>query len=174
VVLGNIHQFYHSNKSGQSNLAGLMNEPEFAIFNDEAHNSPAPEYEATLLRMLRRDMQKLNPAVERMFLEARLTQDGPARAPRAGGPFDEAWSNGDCAVPGVQSLDGLFKRLLEEEEKLDRSGAVQFLDCASPLALWLRRALPNGQANRLSNPNGWLSVGGNDTGANRGLFSSWG
>jgi superfamily II DNA or RNA helicase len=51
VVLGNIHQFYQSNKSGQSNLAGLMNGPEFAIFNDEAHNSPAPEYEATLLRM---------------------------------------------------------------------------------------------------------------------------
>jgi len=51
VVLGNIHQFYLSNKSGQSNLAGLMNGPEFAVFNDEAHNSPAPEYEATLLRM---------------------------------------------------------------------------------------------------------------------------
>lgn len=28
-----------------------MNGPEFAIFNDEAHNSPAPEYEATLQRM---------------------------------------------------------------------------------------------------------------------------
>ncbi|MBE3046840.1 hypothetical protein IMZ48_30790 [Candidatus Bathyarchaeota archaeon] len=28
-----------------------MNGPEFALFNDEAHNSPAPEYEATLLRM---------------------------------------------------------------------------------------------------------------------------
>jgi hypothetical protein len=31
------------------------------------------------------------------------------------GPFDEAWINGDCAVPGMQSLDGLFNRLLEEE-----------------------------------------------------------
>lgn len=51
VVLGNIHQFYQSNKSGQSNLGGLMNGPDFAVFNDEAHNSPAPEYEATLLRM---------------------------------------------------------------------------------------------------------------------------
>jgi type III restriction enzyme len=54
VVLGNIHQFYQSNKSGQSNLAGLMNGPEFAVFNDEAHNSPAPEYEATLQRMRER------------------------------------------------------------------------------------------------------------------------
>ncbi len=51
VVLGNIHQFYLSNKSGQSNLSALMNGPEFALFNDEAHNSPAPEYDATLRRM---------------------------------------------------------------------------------------------------------------------------
>lgn len=51
VIVGNIHQFYLSNKSGQSNLSALMNGPDFALFNDEAHNSPAPEYEATLLRM---------------------------------------------------------------------------------------------------------------------------
>ncbi|MGH8478621.1 MAG: DEAD/DEAH box helicase [Gammaproteobacteria bacterium] len=54
VILGNIHQFYLSNKSGQSNLSALMNGPEFALFNDEAHNSPAPEYEATLKRMRER------------------------------------------------------------------------------------------------------------------------
>lgn len=51
VILGNIHQFYQSNKSGQSNLSALMNGPSFALFNDEAHNSPAQEYEATLSRM---------------------------------------------------------------------------------------------------------------------------
>jgi type III restriction enzyme len=51
VILGNIHQFYQSNKSGQSNLSALMNGPEFALFNDEAHNSPATEYDATLRRM---------------------------------------------------------------------------------------------------------------------------
>jgi type III restriction enzyme len=51
VILGNIHQFYQSNKSGQSNLSALMNGPDFALFNDEAHNSPATEYENTLLRM---------------------------------------------------------------------------------------------------------------------------
>jgi len=51
VILGNIHQFYLSNKSGQSNLTALMNGPDFALFNDEAHNSPALEYEATLKRM---------------------------------------------------------------------------------------------------------------------------
>ena len=51
IVLGNIHQFYQSNRSGQSNLSALMNGPEFALFNDEAHNSPAPEYEETLAQM---------------------------------------------------------------------------------------------------------------------------
>ena len=58
--------------------------------------------------VLWRDMEKLDPAVERKFLDARMKQDGP---------FDEAWINGDTATPGVQSLDGLFKRLLEEEER---------------------------------------------------------
>ena len=51
VILGNIHQFYTSNASGQINLAGLMNGPKFALFNDEAHNSPAPEWDATLEKM---------------------------------------------------------------------------------------------------------------------------
>ena len=51
VILGNIHQFYTSNASGQSNLSSLMNGPSFALFNDEAHNSPAPEWDATLEKM---------------------------------------------------------------------------------------------------------------------------
>lgn len=51
IVLGNIHQFYESNKSGQSNLSALMRGPDFALFNDEAHNSPAEEYENTLRKI---------------------------------------------------------------------------------------------------------------------------
>lgn len=51
IVLGNIHQFYQSNLCGQSNLSALMNGPDFVLFNDEAHNSPADEYYATLVRM---------------------------------------------------------------------------------------------------------------------------
>ena len=51
VVIGNIHQFYGSNRSGQSHLAGLEEGEDFAVFNDEAHNSAADEYEATLRRM---------------------------------------------------------------------------------------------------------------------------
>ena len=51
VILGNIHQFYASNASGHSNLSALLNGPKFALFNDEAHNSPAPEWDRTLERM---------------------------------------------------------------------------------------------------------------------------
>ena len=51
IILGNIHQFYTSNAAGQTNLAGLMNGPLFALFNDEAHNSPAPEWDRTLEKL---------------------------------------------------------------------------------------------------------------------------
>lgn len=51
VIVGNIHQFYQTNKSGESNLSALMNGPDFVLFNDEAHNSPAEEYERTLERI---------------------------------------------------------------------------------------------------------------------------
>ena len=51
VILGNIHQFYNSNATGQTNLANLLNGPRFAIFNDEAHNSPAPEWDDTLKKL---------------------------------------------------------------------------------------------------------------------------
>ncbi len=51
VILGNIHQFYTSNHSGQSNIANLMNGSNFAVFNDEAHNSPAPEWDKTLEKL---------------------------------------------------------------------------------------------------------------------------
>jgi len=46
--------------------------------------------------------------VERDFLETKLKSEGP---------FNEALINGDSATPGVKSLDGIFKRLLEEEER---------------------------------------------------------
>ena len=60
VILGNIHQFYHSTASGQSNLAGLMNGPHFVVFNDEAHNAPAPEWDATLEKMRPKTVLRLD------------------------------------------------------------------------------------------------------------------
>lgn len=55
IVLGNIHQLYQSNISGKRNLAYIMNYmDEIAIFNDEAHNSPAPEYDNVLFYLSRK------------------------------------------------------------------------------------------------------------------------
>ena len=53
-------------------------------------------------------MEGLDLVVERRFLEGRV---------KAEGPFDEMLVNGDTATPGFISLDGLFKRLMEEGEK---------------------------------------------------------
>jgi len=54
IILGNVQQFYSSNISGQRNMAYIMNYiGEIAIFNDEAHNTPAPEY-TTVLSVLSR------------------------------------------------------------------------------------------------------------------------
>lgn len=50
VILGNIHQLYQSNTNGKRNLAVLMGaEDKIAVFNDEAHNTPATEYDNTLV-----------------------------------------------------------------------------------------------------------------------------
>ncbi|MBU1746038.1 MAG: DEAD/DEAH box helicase family protein [Proteobacteria bacterium] len=52
VILGNIHQLYQANISGKRNLAVLMNADErIAVFNDEAHNTPAAEYDSTLFTL---------------------------------------------------------------------------------------------------------------------------
>jgi superfamily II DNA or RNA helicase len=52
VVLGNIQQLYQTNSSGERNLAVLMNtEQRIAVFNDEAHNTPAAEYDNTLFTL---------------------------------------------------------------------------------------------------------------------------
>ena len=58
--------------------------------------------------ILWRDMAGLDPVVERQFLEGKLKDEGP---------FDEVLINGDSATPVVKSLDGLFKRLMEEKER---------------------------------------------------------
>jgi type III restriction enzyme len=45
IILGNIQQFYQHHITGQRNLAYIKRYIDnIAIFNDEAHNTPAPEY----------------------------------------------------------------------------------------------------------------------------------
>lgn len=49
VILSNIQQFYTSHIGGQRNLHYVMtNIGDIAVFNDEAHNTPAPEYSNVL------------------------------------------------------------------------------------------------------------------------------
>lgn len=50
VILANIHQFYLNTAAGKRNLWNLLQAEQtpFSIFNDEAHNTPAPEYYRTL------------------------------------------------------------------------------------------------------------------------------
>jgi len=49
IIIGNIHQLYESNTSGKRNLDWFLNKVgDFAIFNDEAHNTPAFEYTKVL------------------------------------------------------------------------------------------------------------------------------
>lgn len=57
VVLSNIHQFYRGSKTGQDNLWALFGAQQtpFAVFNDEAHNTPAPEYDRTLEDLQRQE-----------------------------------------------------------------------------------------------------------------------
>jgi adenine-specific DNA-methyltransferase len=58
--------------------------------------------------ILWRDMEGLDPVLERHFLEGRLMGEEP---------FEEMLINGDSATPGFRSLDGLFKWLMEEKER---------------------------------------------------------
>ena len=50
-----------------------------------------------------RDMTKLDPVKDRVFLEKQAAETGP---------FEEQWINGDTAAKGFASLDALFKRLM--------------------------------------------------------------
>jgi len=58
--------------------------------------------------VLWRDVKDLSPEIERRFVEAKLQTDDA---------WDEVLINGDSAIPAARSLDGLFKRLMEEPDQ---------------------------------------------------------
>lgn len=61
IILGNIQQLYSRNGKPSRNLAYIMNYlPEIAIFNDEAHNTPAPEYSNILLQLSKKAKFRLD------------------------------------------------------------------------------------------------------------------
>jgi type III restriction enzyme len=61
VVLGNIQQLYQTHITGKRNLAVIMNYvEELAVFNDEAHNTPAAEYDNILYILSKRCKLRLD------------------------------------------------------------------------------------------------------------------
>jgi superfamily II DNA or RNA helicase len=61
IILGNIQQFYESNISGKRNLDWFLNKTgNFAIFNDEAHNTPASEYTIVLKTLMHKTLFRLD------------------------------------------------------------------------------------------------------------------
>jgi type III restriction enzyme len=61
VVLGNVQQLYQVHKTGQRNLAVLLRSAdELAVFNDEAHNTPAPEYDNILYALSKKSKFRLD------------------------------------------------------------------------------------------------------------------
>lgn len=64
--------------------------------------------DAARVFVLWRDVKDLSPEIERRFVEAKLQTDDA---------WDEVLINGDSAIPAARSLDGLFKRLMEEPDQ---------------------------------------------------------
>ena len=83
VILANIQQFYTSNMAGQRNLHYVMtNVGEIAVFNDEAHNTPAPEYSNVLSTLSPKSRFRLDTTAtpgQGGWAGARLGDDFPVR-----------------------------------------------------------------------------------------------
>ncbi|MBM3862091.1 MAG: hypothetical protein FJ395_20900 [Verrucomicrobia bacterium] len=94
IVLGNIQQLYQSNISGQRNLAVLMNnEHRIAVFNDEAHNTPAAEYDNTLFTL--KDIAKFR-------LDTTATPDrADGKAPDSKMIFEYGITDAQAEVPPI-------------------------------------------------------------------------
>ena len=153
VVLGNIHQFYQSNIAGKTNLSAIMNGPDFVLFNDEAHNSPAEEYTATL--------QLIEKKV-RLRIDTTATPDrADGKAPDSDMIYEydvnDALADGLIATPVVyqpdiktveltytDALTGVTKRVEEIDwEEIDRKGlsATQWVTDDKPMRQQMAIAL---------------------------------
>jgi len=61
IILGNVQQFYGRNGKAGRNLAYVMNFlGDLAVFNDEAHNTPAPEYTNILMQLAKKSKFRLD------------------------------------------------------------------------------------------------------------------
>jgi len=153
MVLGNIHQFYQSNVAGKSNLSALMNGPDFVLFNDEAHNSPAEEYTATLQLIEKKVLLRIDTTA---------TPDrADGKAPDSDMIYEydvnNALADGLIATPVVyqpdiktveltytDALTGVTKRVEEIDwEEIDRKGlsATQWVTDDKPMRQQMAIAL---------------------------------
>ena len=157
VVLANIHQFYRSTTGGQENLYRFLgaDQSPFAVFNDEAHNTPAPEYDRTLRDLREHDAYQFR-------LDTTATPD------RADGePVDsrmifeygvpEALNDGVIALPvvyqpNIETVEltytdadtGEHRRIEEIDwDEVDRKGlsATQWVTDAEPMRQQIQIAL---------------------------------
>ncbi|MGI2335730.1 MAG: DEAD/DEAH box helicase [Dehalogenimonas sp.] len=153
VILGNIHQFYQTNTSGQSNLSAMMNGPDFVLFNDEAHNSPAEEY-TEILRVVEKKVM--------LRVDTTATPDrADGRAPDSSMIFEydvnNALADSMIATPVVyqpdiktvqltytDALTGITKKVEEIDwDDIDRKGltATQWVTDDKPMQQQMSIAL---------------------------------
>ncbi len=161
VILGNIHQFYQSSKTGQTNLSAMMNGPGFALFNDEAHNSPAEEYTSTLQSIEKKVLLRLDTTA---------TPDrADGRAPDSDMIYEynvnDALADSLIATPVVyqpdiktveltytDAISGVSKRVEEIDwEEVDRKGltATQWVTDDKPMRQQMAIALKRLQEQEL-------------------------
>jgi superfamily II DNA or RNA helicase len=109
IVLGNIQQLYQSNISGQRNLAVLMNtDKEIAVFNDEAHNTPAAEYDSTLFTLKQ---------ISKFRLDTTATPDrADGKAPDTKMIFEYAITDAQAEVPPIIKSVVVFQPKLASVE----------------------------------------------------------
>lgn len=94
IILGNIHQMYESHNNGKRNLGVLLNYAgEIAVFNDEAHNTPAAEYDSTLRKLSQ---------ISRFRLDTTATPDrADGKAPDTKMIYEFNISDAQATVPPI-------------------------------------------------------------------------
>jgi superfamily II DNA or RNA helicase len=94
IILGNIHQLYESSINGQRNLGVILNHAgQIAVFNDEAHNTPATEYDNTLRKLSK---------ISRFRLDTTATPDrADGKTPDAKMIYEFNISDAQATVPPI-------------------------------------------------------------------------
>lgn len=128
VVLGNIQQLYQSNINGKRNLAVLMNSDEkIAVFNDEAHNTPAAEYDETLYTLRQ---------ITQFRLDTTATPDrADGKAPDTKMIFEYGITDAQAEVPPIIKSVVVYQPKVSSVE-LTYTNPASWASSAAPIARW--------------------------------------